>query len=122
MPRKKRRALERLELLANEEGQDGEGGRKAIVLPNQKAVARKAKAEERRRGPVLGKRQRQEAAAAAPGAKPSPKKPKKPAANGASSSAVPKRPAGGSARSDSAPLPRKARSHSKAKFSKPRKR
>ena len=114
MPRKKRRRLQRDELLAAET--DLESGGKAIKLPNQKAAARSFKAAERRAGvPLLGKRALQ---AASPGMsdRPAPKRQKM----AAPSPAVERSP--GSKPRSERKIPKKIRSHSKAKYSKPRKR
>ena len=114
MPRKKRRRLQRDELLAAET--DPESGDKAIKLPNQKAAARSFKAAERRAGvPLLGKRA---LLGASPGMsdRPAPKRQKT-----AAPSPAAERSPGSKPRSERR-IPKKIRSHSKAKYSKPRKR
>ena len=146
MTRKKRRALQRKELFETEEaeagggsGEDGEGGdgeggggggkKKREAVPDafsrgQKAMAKSAKAAARGgfgAPQVLGKRARALAAAAAPtdgNKRPKKRYEKKEDTEGVGKPAQEPR----AARAEQRKPPKKVRSHSKAKFSKPRKR
>ena len=129
MPRKKRRHLQRMEAWSREAA-DGEGGGEGVGggdfgtpaagLPNQKLLARRAKAVEKKAGPALGKR-------APPGGlddegpKKKKKAPKKePSAEAAAAQVAAA--ARAKAKEMRALPARKVRSGSKSKFSKPRKR
>ena len=146
MTRKKRRALQRKELFETEEaeggggsGEDGEGGdgeggggggkKRREAVPDafsrgQKAMAKSAKAAARGgfgAPQVLGKRARALAAAAAPtdgNKRPKKRYEKKEDTEGVGKPAHEPR----AARAEQRRPPKKVRSHSKAKFSKPRKR
>lgn len=130
MPRKKRRHLQRLEAWAKQSG-DGDdsaghgaplgdgantGSGKALGLPNQKLAARKAKVVERKATPGLKRSN--------PFADDSkPKKKKAPASAAATGErSTPGAKGARSQKAERALPPRKIRSRSKAKFSKPRKR